>query len=75
MVSFILGMLARYFPTHWMALIHGSKGDSLWPAMCRAQEVVEHTFPELVAEFIRWTINEKGKAQHAEPIVLDEAEV
>ncbi len=58
MVSFILGMLARYYPTHWMALIHGSKGDSLWPAISRAQEVVEHTYPELVAEFIRWKVKD-----------------
>ena len=62
MVSFILGMLARYFPTHWMALIHGSKGDSLWPAISRAQEVVEHTYPELIAEFIRSKLDQNGKA-------------
>ena len=62
MVSFILGMLARYYPTHWMALIHGSKGDSLWPAMSRAQEVVEHTYPELVAEFISSKVSEINNA-------------
>jgi len=72
MVSYILGMLARYYPTHWMALIHGSKGDSLWPTMSRAQEVVEHTFPELVAEFIRWKVYENGEAKHALPTKLDE---
>ena len=72
MVSFILGMLARYYPTHWMALIQGSKGDSLWPVMSRAQEVVEHTFPELVAEFISWKVNENGNAKHALPTKLDE---
>ena len=72
MMSYILGMLARYYPTHWMALIHGSKGDSLWPALSRAQEVVEHTFPELVAEFIRWKVYENGEAKHALPTILDE---
>ena len=75
MVSFILGMLARYYPTHWMALINGSKGDSIWPAMSRAQEVVEHTYPELVAEFISWTITENSEAQAVLPTVLDENRV
>ena len=60
MVSFILGMLARYFPTHWMTLIHGSKGDSLWPAISRAQEAVEHSFPELVAEYIGWKADQNN---------------
>ena len=52
MVSFILGMLVRYYPTHWMALIHGERGDSMWPTINRAQQLVEETYPELVAEMI-----------------------
>ena len=52
MVSFILGMLVRYYPTHWMALIHGERGDSMWPTINRAQQLVEQTYPELVAEMI-----------------------
>src|ERR1051325_11092974 len=27
MVAYILGMLVRYYPTHWMALIQSEKGD------------------------------------------------
>lgn len=53
MVSYILGMLVRYYPTHWMALIQGDRGDSMWPTINRAQQLVEHSYPELVAEMIR----------------------
>ena len=52
MVSYVLGMLVRYYPTHWMALIHGDRGDSMWPTINRAQQLVEQSYPELVAEMI-----------------------
>ena len=52
LVSYILGMLVRYYPTHWIALTQGDRGDSLWPTMNRAQQVVEQSYPELVAEMI-----------------------
>ena len=52
MLSYILGMLVRYYPTHWISLIQGDKGDFMWPTMNRAQQFVEHSYPELVAELI-----------------------
>jgi hypothetical protein len=52
MVAYVLGMLARYYPTHWVSLSQGSKGDALWPTINRAQRAAEETFPELVAEMI-----------------------
>ncbi|MDX1948308.1 MAG: YaaC family protein [Pirellulaceae bacterium] len=52
MVSYVLGMLVRYFPTNWIALTQGSKGDAMWPTIHRAQGLVELTYPELVAEMI-----------------------
>lgn len=51
-VAFVLGMLARYFPTHWVSLSQGNKGDALWPTLNRAHRCVEESFPELVAEMI-----------------------
>ena len=53
MVSFFLGMLVRYYPTHWIALVHGDRGASMWPTIVRAQRVVEDSYPELVAEMIK----------------------
>jgi YaaC-like Protein len=52
MVGFVLGMLARYFPTHWVSLAQGNKGDALWPTLNRAHRFVEESFPELAAEMI-----------------------
>lgn len=52
-VSFLLGMLARYYPTHWIALVQGHRGDRLWPTISQAQRVVEESFPELVAEMVK----------------------
>ena len=52
MIGFVLGMLARYFPTHWVSLAQGNKGDALWPSLNRAHRIVEESFPELVAEMM-----------------------
>lgn len=50
--SFYMSMLVRYFPTYWVSLVQGSKGDILWPAIYKAQQIVENSFPELVMELI-----------------------
>ena len=52
LLSYYLGMLVRYFPTQWISLIQGEKGDMLYPTINRAQHLVEETFPELVIEMI-----------------------
>ncbi len=51
-LSYLLGMLARYFPTHWVALQSGATGDRMWPTIFAAQRYVETAFPELVLEFV-----------------------
>ena len=53
LMSFFLGMLCRYFPTHWISLIQGGKGDAHWPILNRAQHYVEQAFPELVIEMLQ----------------------
>ncbi len=57
MHSYILGMLVRYYPTHWVSLIQGSRGDKYWPTLNRVQRYVEIVYPELVAELIHETLN------------------
>ena len=52
MASYSLGMLTRYFPTHWVALHSGTKGDGLWPTIHATQNYVELVFPELILELI-----------------------
>ena len=51
-LAYFLGMLTRYFPTHWVALHSGTKGDGLWPTINAAQNYVESVFPELMIELI-----------------------
>ena len=51
-LSYALGMLVRYYPTHWIALINGGQGDRLRQTVNRAQQSVENFFPELVAEYV-----------------------
>ena len=52
MLSYYLGMLVRYFPTHWTSLVQGENGDMYWPILNRAQNYVESVFPKLVLELI-----------------------
>lgn len=52
LLGYYLGMLTRYFPTHWIALQQGTRGDALWPAIHAAQKYVELVFPELVIELV-----------------------
>lgn len=60
-LGYFLGMLARYYPTHWMALMIGEKGDVLWPSINAAQNYVETAFPELVVELIEDALQQADK--------------
>jgi len=64
-LSYILGMLTRYFPTHWVAVQGGSKGDALWPTLRAAQDYVERAFPELILELIQTSLADSKKAPKA----------
>jgi len=48
LVSYCLGMLSRYFPSVWMALLRNEKGDFAQPLLVRAVEAIESDFPENV---------------------------
>ncbi|MDN7179089.1 YaaC family protein [Caballeronia sp. SEWSISQ10-4 2] len=56
-VSYIIGMLVRYYPTQWISLIQGEKGDKWWPSINRAQQFVEKSYPELVVELLMDILN------------------
>lgn len=60
-LSYYLGMLVRYYPTHWNSLVQGESGDKFWPILNRAQNYVENVYPELVIELISDILREKGK--------------
>ncbi len=54
--SFTMSMLVRYFPTIWVSITQGEKGDVLWPTIYKTQQLVESSFPELVLEFINYKV-------------------
>ncbi len=62
-LSYFLGMLTRYFPTQWVALSNGTKGDRYWPAISAAQRYIEHSFPELILELIQHKLDEAEKEE------------
>ena len=49
LVSFCLGMLSRYYPSVWMALLRNEKGDFAQPLLVRAVEAIETDFPQNVS--------------------------
>jgi len=59
-ISYCLGMLVRYYPTHWNALVSGSNGDIYWPILNRAQHYAENVFPELIIELLNYILKGKG---------------
>ncbi|MGQ0641210.1 MAG: YaaC family protein [Gemmatimonadaceae bacterium] len=46
--SYMLGMLARYYPTHWLSLLARQKGDFTLPLLREALRVIATRYPELV---------------------------
>ncbi len=46
LVSYVLGMLVRYYPSKWMSLLHGGRGDFARPLLFKAVEAIETSFPE-----------------------------
>ena len=53
LVSYILGMLARYYPSQWMALMHYSPGDFASPLLLSAVEAIESKFPAELSAQVR----------------------
>ncbi len=51
-LSYFLGMLVRYYPTQWTALVHGQIDDAALPSLASATELLEGQFPRLVLEFL-----------------------
>jgi hypothetical protein len=47
-ISYFLGMLVRYFPSRWMALLRNDDGDASLPLLREAMRYVEDGFPKLL---------------------------
>ena len=51
-LSFFMGMLSRYYPTTWISILHGGKGDKCFPYLYSAIEYIEEYFPICVLDFL-----------------------
>jgi hypothetical protein len=51
-LSYILGMVVRYYPMQWAALVKGQFSDSALPTLWASISFIESEFPKLVIEFL-----------------------
>ena len=51
-LSYILGMLVRYYPAQWTALIRGQVNDAALPTLLAAVELIEEAFPRTVVDVL-----------------------
>jgi hypothetical protein len=49
-VSYALGMLVRYHPRYWLALLSHQKGDVIFPLLRAAAAFTQESFPVLILE-------------------------
>ncbi|CAE6724382.1 YaaC family protein [Paraburkholderia nemoris] len=52
LLSYTLGMLVRYFPTQWTALIRSQISDAALPTIAAAIETIEAEYPRIVLAFL-----------------------
>lgn len=53
MSSYILGMLARYFPSIWISLGRSVKGDAVYPLVTQMMDWIQETFPVMALDILR----------------------
>lgn len=51
-VAYAVGMLVRYHPGYWSAVVGHTKGDSIAPVLSAAVSTVEERYPTLVLEVL-----------------------
>lgn len=52
-ISFILGMLCRYFPATWINSARTEKGDAFYPLATVLLDWIEEVFPAMVVDLLR----------------------
>jgi hypothetical protein len=52
LVSYALGMLVRYYPSHWVGILHNHRHDSAMPSLLAALKYVQTNFPRLIVDFL-----------------------
>jgi hypothetical protein len=52
MISYVFGMMARYFPTTWIGIMRGEKGDKIFPFVHRIMDFIDEKFPLIILDFL-----------------------
>lgn len=52
MISYVFGMMARYYPTTWMGIQRVEKGDKIYPFVKRILDFINDKFPRLILDFL-----------------------
>lgn len=51
-ISYVMGMMARYYPAQWLSIIHNQRNDGALPTIFSALDFIETTFPRMVLDFL-----------------------
>lgn len=52
-ISYVLGMMARYFPSTWISLGRVQKGDKIFPLVNKSLNFLQEIYPQAVLDFLR----------------------
>lgn len=47
-----MGMIARYFPTSWISLGRGEKGDKIYPLLLQVLDYIEEYGPKIYWDYL-----------------------
>ncbi len=59
-VSYALGMLVRYYPSHWIGILHNLRHNEAMPSLLAALKQIESDYPRLVVDFLERRPAEKS---------------
>lgn len=52
-ISYVFGMMARYYPTSWISLRRVEKGDRIYPFAQRVLDFISVKYPIIILDFLR----------------------
>jgi len=52
MLSYVFGMMARYYPTTWISLMRGGEGDKVYPFIYKTLHFIDEKYPKVVLDFL-----------------------
>ena len=60
LVSYVLGMLVRYHPSMWVALMRNENGDFVQPLLVDAVEAIENDFAQELSKQLTGTVRKRS---------------